>query len=84
MPRSEHLPVELTSTEREHGLTYVALTRSIKFSNIGLKDGISKNRLCVKIKNQAKMKKRILEEKRLKTLELLTLDFAKKHMITCD
>ena len=42
--------VSLTDREKEHGLTYVALSRVTKFSNLGIKDteGISKNRLCRK------------------------------------
>ena len=51
--------VSLTDKEREHGLTYVALSRVTKFSNLGIKDteGLSKHRLCTKIRKHPKMKK---------------------------
>ena len=69
--------VSLTSREKEHGLIYVAFSRVTKFSNLGIKDseGISKNRLCIKIRNHPKMNKRILEEERLKKLEEITLKY---------
>ena len=51
----------LTDKECEHRQTYIALSRVIKFSNLGIKDteGLSKNRLCKKIRNHPKMKKRL-------------------------
>ena len=69
--------VSLTSREKEHGLTYVTFSRVTKFSNLGIKDSerISKNRLCIKIRNHLKMNKRILEEERLKKLEEITLKY---------
>ena len=56
--------VYLMDKEREHGQTYVTLSRVTKFSNLGIKDtkGLSKNQLCKKICNHPKMKKRLQEE----------------------
>jgi len=69
--------VSLMDKEREYGQTYVVLSRVTKFSNLGIKDteGLSKNRLCKKIHNYPKMKKRLLEEERLKYLEEITLQY---------
>ena len=69
--------VSLTDKEREHGLTYVALSRVTKFSNLGIKDteGLSKHRLCTKIRKHPKMTKRLEEENRLRQLEQLTLKY---------
>ena len=55
----------LGDKEMDHGLTYVALSRARKFSDIGLIDGITEDRLCRKVKLQAKMKPRLEEDKRL-------------------
>ena len=49
--------IDLGDREMAHGISYVALSRVRKFTNIGLKNGITKNRLCRIIKKQAKMKK---------------------------
>ena len=38
--------VYLGKKEAEHGITYVILSRVRKFLDIGIKDGISKSRLC--------------------------------------
>ena len=69
--------VSLTKREIEHGLTYVALSRATKFTNIGIKDteGLSKNRLCKQIRNHKKMSKRLQEEERLRALEKETLKY---------
>ena len=63
--------------EKEQGLTYVALSRVTKFSNLGIKDteGISKNRLCRKIRMHPKMGKRLIEEERLREMERHTLKY---------
>ena len=55
---------ELGNKDMDHGLTYVALSRAKKISNIWLVDGITEDRLYSKIKSQAKIKPR-LEDKRL-------------------
>ena len=51
--------IDLGDREMAHGISYVALSKVRKFTNIGLKNGITKNRLCRVIKKQAKIKKRI-------------------------
>ena len=63
--------VSLMDKEREYRLTCIALIRVAKFSNLGIKDtkGISKNRLSTKIHKYLKMKKRLIEHKRLNNLE---------------
>ena len=52
--------VSLIDREKENELTYyVVLSRVTKFSNLGIKDkdGISKNRLCNKIRIYTNMEK---------------------------
>ena len=66
IPRS--IVVHLDKTEADHGITYVMFSRVRKFSDIGIKDGIDKKRLCDVIRKQGKMKRRINEETRLKML----------------
>ena len=58
----------LGDKEIDHGLTYVALLRARKFSDIELIDGIIEYRLCRKVKLQAKMKPRLEEDKSLHEL----------------
>ena len=53
----------LGKKEAEHGITYVMLSRVQKFSDIGIKDGISKSRLCKTIQKQGKIKRQLNEEK---------------------
>ena len=69
--------VSLTDREKEHGLTYVALSRVTKFSNLGIKDteGISKNRLCRKICVHPKMEKHLIKERRFHKIEQDTLKY---------
>ena len=69
--------VSLTDREREHNLSYVALSRVTKFTNLGIKDmeGLSKNRLCSKTCKHPKMSKCLEEEDRLQYLEQLTLKY---------
>jgi ATP-dependent exoDNAse (exonuclease V) alpha subunit len=38
---TEKVVLNVSDHEREHGLTYVAFSRATRFSNIGLKDGIT-------------------------------------------
>ena len=64
----------LGKKEAEHGITYAMLSRVQKFSDIGIKDGISKSRLYEAIRKQGKMKRRLNEEKRLKRLADITLN----------
>ena len=60
--------MNLGTSEREHGLTYTAFSRVTKFSNLGILRGITKDRLCRKIKNLKKMGDRIREQERLSRL----------------
>ena len=68
------LCLNLTKKEREHGLTYVAFSRATKFLDIGIFDGISRNRLCNAIRNNKKLKPRLDEENRLRQLCAKTLE----------
>ena len=61
--------VNLGTSEREHGLTYTAFSRVTRFSNLGILRGISKDRLCRKIKNLKKMGDCIWEQEQLSRLE---------------
>ena len=73
MTTMNEIIAELTNTEQEHGGAHVALSRVQRFSDIGIKDGINKNRLCIKVRNHKKLHKCILEEKRLNALAEQTL-----------
>ena len=46
--------LNLGEHEKEHGLSYVAFSCATRFSDIGLKDGITETCLILKIRNQAK------------------------------
>ena len=72
IPRS--IVVHLGKTEADHGITCVMFSRVRKFSDIGTKDGIDKQRLCEATRKQGKMKRRINEETRLKMLADVTLN----------
>ena len=65
--------VTLTDREKERGLTHVALSRVTKFSDIGIYDKITMQRLCSVIKNQSKMRKRMEKKTILSRLCDLTL-----------
>ena len=62
------ITTELTNKEQEHGSSCATFSRGTRFMDIGVKDGIDKNRLCVKIKKHKRMEKRIKEEARLKSM----------------
>ena len=68
MSISKNLVMNIGDKELDHGSTYVALSRVTKFMFIGLKNGISKNRLCKIIARHKKMKPYIEEKKHLKIL----------------
>ena len=57
--------IDLGSREIWHGVSHVSLSRVTKFTNIGLKKGITMNILCRSIKKHKKLKGRLAEEKRL-------------------
>ena len=63
---------DISSKEREHGLTYTAFSRVTKFCDFGLINGITKHRLINKIYAHAKMKPRMDAEQRLSRLAELT------------
>ena len=77
MTISNKVVVSLTDREKEHRLTYVALSRVTKFSNLEIKDteGISKNRLYRKIHMHPKIEKHLIEEERLCKMEQQTLKY---------
>ena len=62
----------LSTHEAEHGVTHVMFSRVCKLSDIGLKDGIQRSRLCEAIRKQSKMNRRVREEERLKNLATST------------
>ena len=66
--------------EKEHGLTYVALSWGIKFLNLEIKDTeeISKNKLCRKIHLNPKIENRLIEEERLCKIE----EYLRKYFST--
>ena len=57
--------MSLMDREIEYMLGYTVLSRVIKFSNLGIKDteGISKNRLCRKIRIHSKIENIWLKRK---------------------
>ena len=59
----EQVVLDLGKDEKEHGLAYVAFSRVIRFANIGLRNGITLDRLTRKIRNQSKMACRLTHEK---------------------
>ena len=48
--------IDLGPREMWHGASHVALSRVTKFTNIGLKKGMTMNRLCQSIKKKSKGK----------------------------
>ena len=58
----------ISEIEKEHGLTYTAFSRATRLTDIRLLNGITRNRLTIKIANQAKMEPRKKEERRLDRL----------------
>ena len=65
--------MHLGAKEADYRITYVMFSRVCKFSDIGIKDGIDKHRLCEAIHKQGKMRRCIAEEKQLKMLAEATL-----------
>ena len=64
--------VVLSDTGKDHGLTYVAFSRVTDFNNLGIEGGITLERFTKKIKEHKKMKVRLAEEARLRSLVALT------------
>ena len=67
------LVIDLGGKEQEHGLSYVAFLRSTIFQNVGVQGGLSGKRLTECISKQKKLKKRLEEDQRLRTLASSTL-----------
>ena len=65
---NNNLVVNIGNKKMNHGLICKVLSRVTKFMFIGLKNSISKNRLCEIIMRHEKMKPRIEEEICLKML----------------
>ena len=63
----------ILNVEKEHGLPYTAFSRATRFTDIGLLNGITCNRLTIKIGRQAKMEPRKKEERRLDRLVTSTV-----------
>ena len=60
--------ISLGDVEKEHGLTFVALSRSTDINNVFLGAGRSLERLTTKISSGYKLKQRIVEDNRLQLL----------------
>ena len=58
--------VHLGKEEKEHGLTYTAFSRVTRFSDIGIADGFTAERLTSKIRKNKKVKPRMMEERKSK------------------
>jgi ATP-dependent exoDNAse (exonuclease V) alpha subunit len=61
--------VSLGESEKEHGISYVALSRATDISNVYLGHGFSLDRLTIKISQGNKFKERIIEDGRLDILK---------------
>ena len=61
--------VSLGDCEKEHGLTFVALSRSAVINNVFLGPGCSLERLTTKISNGLKLKQILVEDIRLQMLD---------------
>jgi len=70
--------VDLGPTEKEHGLTYTALSRIKKLLNLGIMGGLSFDRFTKKIKKHSKVAGRIVEESRLRQLAANTVAYLKQ------
>ena len=62
----------LGKREADYRIIYVILSRVQKFSDISIKDMISKSRLCKAIRKQGKIKRQLNKEKQLKRLADIT------------
>ena len=60
--------LKLGDKEKEHGLSYVAFSRSTRFCDNGIIGGLSRERLTTKISQQQKLVKRRQEDQRLRGL----------------
>ena len=62
-------------SEKEHGLTFVALSRATDINNVFLGAGCSFERITTKISSGFKLKQRLVEDIRLQSLYENTLAF---------
>ena len=67
--------VVLGDSEKEHGLSYVALSRATDINNVYISGRCSLDRLTTKISAGKKLQERLLEDERLNNLYQTTLDF---------
>ena len=67
--------LSLGDAEKEHGLTFVALSRSTDINNVFLGAGCSLERITTKISSGFKLKQRLVEDSRLQMLYENTLAF---------
>ena len=67
--------LSLGDAEKEHGLTFVALSRSTDINNVLFRSGCSLERITTKISRGFKLKQRLLEDIRLQMLYESTLAF---------
>jgi hypothetical protein len=58
----------LGENEKEHGLTYVAMSRVLECAQIDIGPGCSLERLTTKISSGSRLKVRLIEDKRLNDL----------------
>ena len=66
---------ELGPSEKEHGLTYTAFSRVKALCNFGIIGGLTLERFTSKIRNNAKVAGRIVEESRLRKLAATTVEY---------
>ena len=70
-----NVSLHLGRGKKEHGLSYVAMSRVTHFSNIGLYEGTPYNRLCNSIKKHKITTPRINAERRFCTVFTRTQEF---------
>ena len=69
---NEKIVIDLGKSEKEHGLSYTGLSRSNRFTNIGLPHGVTKERICNQIAKGSKLKLRKVAEIKLDELGVET------------
>ena len=62
----------LGKKEMDHGLTYVAISRATRASNIGIRDGLTFERISSHLASMKKVKFRKLEDERLAKMAEIT------------
>ena len=64
----DQVVLKLGKTEREVGLAHTAFSRACRLSDVGLIDGLTRERLCQQVKKHKRLSPRKREEKRLGNL----------------